>query len=147
MKKKTITGFSLIEILVFTTILNLFFIVALTVTVFTLRNLQANEHKIVAIHYLDQLKEWVTYEKEKDWDTFFQKTGTYCFNNATLSWSSATACSAACPGSSCLGNMFNREAVLSQVGDTIQVNMQIKWTEIDKIMTATSSSFFSLWEK
>ena len=145
--KKQQSGFSLIEILIFVTILNLFFIIALAVTVFTLRNMQANEHKIIAVHYLDQLKEWMTYEKEKDWDSFYQKSGTYCFNSTTLSWSGVGSCPYTCPNVSCLDTAYNRQATLVQNGETVQVEMRIQWMEIDKTMVVNSSSVFSLWEK
>jgi len=147
MKKKAITGFSLIEVLIFVTILNLFFIIALTVTVFTLRNLQANEHKIIAVHYQDQLQEWLTYEKEKDWDSFYQRNNTYCFNSETMSWSSVGACGFTCPGINCLAGVFNRQAVLISSNDTVNVEMKIQWKEIDKDLLVTTNSVFSIWEK
>jgi len=139
------TGFSLIEVLVFVSVLNLFFILALTVTVVTLRNFQENEHRIVASHYLDQLKEWLMYEKEKDWNSFSQKTSTYCFND--LSWSNANPCSFSCPGTGCL-NIYNRQATFVNNGDgTSTVELKISWSEINQTKNITSNILFSAWEK
>jgi len=144
--KKKSTGFSLIEVLVFVSVLNLFFIMALTITVFSLRRMKENEHKIVAVHYLDQLKEWLAYEKEKDGISFLQRNGAYCFNN--LDWSNPSLCSFNCPGAACLADFYNRQAVFSNNGaDVVNVSMSINWIEIDRPVSVKSDVIFSVWEK
>ena len=76
-KKKS---FTLIEVLIFVTILSLFFVVASAVTITSLQNLKVQEHKILATRYAEELLEWLRGEKEVDWNKFINYRGNYCFN-------------------------------------------------------------------
>ncbi len=144
-KKTKTRGFSFIEILIFITILNLFFILALSITVFALRNLKENEHKLVATHYLGQLKEWISYQKDLNGMSFSQISGAYCYNSENLS-ATIGACPSDCAGS-CLGGFYNRQATFTPEGNTSVVEVKISWKEVVKNVTITEKLVYSTWEK
>ena len=73
-------SFSLIEILVVTSILSIFFVVTVSVLVVVLRNMKINEHKIYATHYVGQLEDWLRTQKELDLVDFSSRSGTFFFN-------------------------------------------------------------------
>lgn len=88
-------SFSLIEVLVFTSILSVFFIAALSVSVYFLRNFKEQQYKIVATHFLEEAVEWIKFQKELDWNDFSLKSSLngniYCLNN--LNWNNQGQCS------------------------------------------------------
>jgi prepilin-type N-terminal cleavage/methylation domain-containing protein len=118
MDKKIKKGFSLIEVLIFVTILGLIFIAAMTLTTYSINVMKINQEKILAVHYSEEGLEWVRFQKESDWNYFTSldtSTGggtTYCLNN--LSWSNQGSCSA----TSFFGvpNIYWREVTLTNQG-------------------------------
>lgn len=144
-------GFSLVEVLVFVTILGLFFVAAISVTTFSLKNMKIDEHKIIATHFAEEGLEWINSEKENDWETFVLKdtssgTGTlYCINS--LDWSTAHLCGE----NYILGTppFFKREVTLTNSGNpTSQVNIKVvvSWIEGNQTMNVQIKTVVNLWE-
>lgn len=136
MKSKLIKSFSLIEVLIFITILSLFFIAAMTVTVFSLRSMKNQEYKILATHLAEEAIEWIKSEKEDDWSAFITydiSAGagtTYCLEN--LDWLSKFSCSDYNLGTPAI---FKRELLIKNIGSpTYQVNADIivSWLDSNK---------------
>lgn len=79
------SGFSLIEVMLFATILSIVFVIAAAYVVNLLRVMKINEHRILATFYAEELREWLKSEREADWDAFAEKATpegvTYCFNS------------------------------------------------------------------
>lgn len=127
--KKT-AAFSLVEVLVFISILSLFFVVAMLVVTTSLRNMKISEHKILATRYAEEAIEWIGSQKEElGWDLFSGKAAgsPYCLNNNILSWTSGVC-------TYTLGNpaFFKREVAVTNSGSpVIQVNtaVTVKWIE------------------
>ncbi len=148
-------GFSLIEVLVFVSVLALFFVVAVAVTTATIRNMQVSEHKIIATHYAEELSNWITSQKEADWYTFtnnYTSTSgkTYCFKD--LSWSINRSCSGS---SEMLNSFYNRYAVFTAdiaPPNTTQVTVTItvSWPEPNGTPNGTHSvqitNVYQIWE-
>jgi prepilin-type N-terminal cleavage/methylation domain-containing protein len=123
-------GFSLIEVLVFVSILSLIFVSAVAVTTYSLKVMRFNQDKILATHYAEEGLEWVKSQKEEDWSNF---TGldtssgpgtTYCLTS--LSWSSPGLC-----GENDLfgtPNIYSREVTLINEGGSPvnQSNVEVK---------------------
>lgn len=88
MKKREITkrdGFSIIEILVFVSIISFLFITLTATVTASLRRMGTAESRVYATHYAEELQEWLRAEKETDWNAFIARdvsgSGTvYCFN-------------------------------------------------------------------
>lgn len=141
-------SFTLIEVLVFVSILSLFFVAAVTITTYMLRNLKIQEHKILATRYAEELLEWLRGKKEEDWNIFIGKadnTGkTYCFNE-TLSSNFP-------PEGSCLeyslAGYFKRETTLTLLNTTqIKINITVKWIESgEQVSSVPINTIFSIWE-
>lgn len=164
--KQLIKGFSLVEVLIFVTIFSLFFIIAATVITTTLRITKENQNKIKATHLAEELKEWLTSEKEINWGgneyvstvTSFTEQTTqshatlpytdFCFNDSPIPmWPN--------PGvSGCymtLDGQFRRIATFSAtpVGGYIkQVNakIEVEWLEGAILKKVPVSVEFSVWE-
>lgn len=132
-------GFSFIEILVFVTIISFLFI-ALTATVTSsLRRMQVAEHRLYALHYAEELLEWIRAEKETNWATFVSRDTTgsgtvYCFNGAlnflTPAWPvenvQCTNYTGVAGGPQTVSRIFKRYAVITQENvPTTQINVQI----------------------
>jgi len=153
-------SFTLIEVLIFVTILSLFFVAAAAVTIVSLRNLKVQEHKILATRYAQELVEWLRGEKEENWggefynisnpvDSFTEKVtqfGSYqtvCFNN--LNWDNNPSC-----GYDLL-SLFKRTATFSwyQNADYIyQINLSVivEWQEADNTYKVPINTIFTIWE-
>lgn len=135
-------GFSLVEVLVFVTILGLFFVAAISVSLFSLKNMKFNEHKIMAAHYAEEATEWVTYEKENDWESFITKTGTRCLNASVLSWDETGSCDFT------LGTpaLFRRTITLTNNGAQVEVGTTVSWFEGSQRKDVTVNTVLNLWE-
>ncbi|MBI4225909.1 hypothetical protein HY612_02245 [Candidatus Roizmanbacteria bacterium] len=167
-------SFSLIEVLVFSSILGIFFIMATSVATVSLRNMKYNEHKIMASHYSRQLEDWLRVQKEIDWggqlcdgcvspsnftqlvtqqgnaaDNYLTK---FCFDQSPILSSWPLANSLGCNGVYSLGSIFSREVEFtsSQVGGFVnQVNATItaSWLELGQLKNVTSKTVFSALEQ
>ena len=78
-------GFSIVEILVFVSIISFLFITLTATVTASLRRMSTAERRVYATHYAEELQEWLRAEKEVDWDAFVNRdisgSGTvYCFN-------------------------------------------------------------------
>lgn len=148
-KLKEGEGFSLIEVLVFITILGVFFVTAASITLISLRNMKINEHKIIASRYQDELLSWLRSEKEADWKKFinyYVSGSTYCFNvTPPTAWGSLDACTdyRLSPA------IFKRQAVLTNIGTPVtqvDVNITISWNELGSSQSISTNTVFTLWE-
>ncbi len=149
-KNRYLKGFSLIEVMVFVTVLSLFFISAVSVTTFILRNMLVQEHKIIATRYAEEAIEWLKQEKEDDWSVFTSHdTGsgtTYCLN--TLDFNTTSDCGT----NYVLGppNIFKRVLIITNSGspvvDNVAVNLTVSWLENGSEQKVIIKSVSNLWE-
>lgn len=147
MKKNKIQSFSLIEVLVFVSILSIFFVAAASVTVVSLRNMKINEHKILATHYAEELLGWLRNEKETDWNAFVPNSNkTYCFYVTPISdWGGLGSCAE----DDKLAVIFKRELVLSHVGGSptqINVKITVSWSDTGTTYSVPLSTVLTVWE-
>jgi len=152
---RSISGFSLIEVLVFVSILTVFFIIAAAIMGTSLRNMKANEHKILATHYAEELQEWLKGQKEADWQEFLtnagQKSGD-CFNQAEIAWATAdTACSFNGMVGSDGPKIFKRRVTFDPgspaLTDTeVAVSIAVEWQDLGVGYSVPLNSVFTLWE-
>jgi len=144
-KKKS---FTLIEVLIFVTILSLFFVVASAVTITSLQNLKVQEHKILATRYAEELLEWLRGEKEVDWNKFINYRGNYCFNSSPIPMSNWPA-SGNCPTASFLNNLYKREVILNPQGSPpyqVNVSITVLWQELGQTYQVPINTVFTVWE-
>lgn len=166
----TRNSFTLIEVLLFVTILSVFFIMATFVTTASLRNMKFNEHKIKANHYSRQLEDWLRAQKEIDWGgdqclasccaagcNFTQRVtqdslnSKFCFNDFPITdWPAPNTLG--CNSVYSLDSIFSREVqfeslsvdnYIVQVGITITVS----WLELGQQKNVTTNTTFSILEQ
>lgn len=140
------SGFSLVEVLVFVTVVSLFFVVAAAVSSFSLQISKTNENKILATRYAEELVEWLRGEKEADWNTFSYRSGnTYCFKTAPInSWGSQGSCNESYD----LQNLFDREVTITPTGGDNQLNIAISvtWEDSQNTFEVPIRTVFSRFE-
>lgn len=140
------SAFTLVEVLIFITLIPLIFITLSYLTTYSLQNTKTNENKILATHYAEELREWLRGEKEKDWVSFnncLTLGATYCVNTIP-----ANVCSLS---STCspnfLDNIFIRELTINEKTNTqLKFTIKIRWSEGSNNYLVPISTVFSLWE-
>lgn len=160
MKRKKLLSFSLVEVLIFVSIFNIFMVSAISINLFLLKNLKYQENKIKALFLAEQGLEWLRGEKERNWggniypngnnDTFSYKATmvnkTYpqpvCFNQ--LSWSAMVPqCSFN------LENIFKRTINISYQSNPflmISTEIKVQWIEFGETYEVKLNSIYNQWE-
>jgi len=139
-------SFSLIEVLVFITILSVFLVISAAIITISMRQNMLKVNMLKATHYNEQLLEWIRSEKETEWSTFASNAGnaTYCFNSDSFSW-----------GNDCtimLGDIYKRYAdfVTTLVHGTptqVVVTVRTEWQEAGNTYSTKLHTLFTLWEE
>ncbi len=142
-------AFTLIEVLIFVTILSLFLITAAAIMTLSLRNTKINEHRIIATHSAEEVLEWLRGEREVDWNSFITKSSaspglTYCFNSSPPAWPGSTG---ACTNYSLRG-MYKRQVTLTSDSSQISigVSISVSWVEVGTMYSTPINTTFSIWE-
>lgn len=146
-------GFSLIEVIIFVSIMSVFFIMVLQMSTTSLATLKTSERRTYATRYAEEAIEWLSGEKEIDWDnTFLPKAPlttptVYCFNGPMTTWPAAGACTGFT-----LNGFFKREVALSRQSNTtpgdfqVTANVTVSWQQGTGIMSAPVSIIFNKYE-
>lgn len=146
-------SFTLIEVLIFSAIVSTFFVSAAAITTFLLRSMKANEHKIIATRYAEELLEWVRAEKEKNWDNVI----TGCFNQSPIITTTDCAIVSNLSDSNLLGEapnkIYNRWSLekdkvtidSQDIQKTITVN--VEWIEGRNLQSVTLDTIVAVWER
>lgn len=147
------SGFSLVEVLIFVTILSLFFIVVAATTMSSLRTAKINERKILASRYAQEAAQWLKGQKESNWEAFvaYSSSGgtNYCFNQTPITaWPSTGLCS---DFTGLDPAIYKREVTLTSVdcsGTICQVNLavSVRWQELEKTYSVPLNTILSVWE-
>lgn len=137
-------GFTLIEVIIFITLISLVFITSSYIIAASIRNSNTNIHKILATHYGEELLEWLKGEKETNWENF-PKSGTYCFNDSSIS--SSWPIIGTCGNNYSLKGFYLREVAFSNGSSTkVDVNIKVDWQEPARIFSVPIKTVFTIWE-
>ena len=141
-------GFSLIEVLVFISVASVFFITAISVGTYTLKNMKQDEYKLRATRYAEELNEWLRGEKEKDWDVFYgyANNNTYCFNSTSLSFPAVPGNNPCSANDFSLEGLFKRSMILSQSGNKVITKINVSWNEGGNTFTVPLNTVYSLYQ-
>ena len=139
-------AFTLIETLIFVAILSVFFVIASAVSVSVIRDMKFNEAKIIATRYGEAMNEWLRVEKEINGQIFFNKSGTYCFNeklsiSPTTKWPSPSPCA-----DYSLDGKYKREVTLTMDSSQIKSTVTISWLEFGEVKQVVIKTIFTLWQ-
>lgn len=148
-------SFSLIEVLIFVTILSLFLIIAVSIITVSMRQNTLKINMLKATHYNEQLLDWIRSEKEMDWNIFTGNAGnfTYCFkDDVWLTWPSAVTNKDSCLYNLGTDTKYRRYAIfqtttlpngiVTQVGVTVYSD----WQEAGNTHSTKLDSLFTVWE-
>ncbi len=144
-------GFTIIEALIFITVLSLFFIATLSVSTAMLRTMKSDEQRLIADRYAQEAYQWLRTQKEIDWAAFYSKgPGTYCLSD-TLSLGGAVGGPNSCPydlASFDRPNVFRRwVSIIPEGGNDAQVRVRVvvEWEDGQTEQDVTIDTVFSLW--
>lgn len=150
----SLRGFSLIEVLIFVSILGIFFVIALSTTVSALRDMKFNEHKILATRYAEDLMEWLKSQKEKEFNAFVaydtsSGTGTtYCFNSVSINtWPAAGDCSSVGLNPA----IYKRSVIIKRNGgattsSSVELSVTVEWDELGVTKSVPVNSTLYIYE-
>lgn len=119
-------GFSLIEVTVFVAIMSVFFVMVMRMSTASLATLKTSERRTYATRYAEEAVEWLSGEKEVDWDTTFLPKAplatptVYCFNDTMTTWPVAGACAGYT-----LNGLYKREIALSRQANITPGDFQV----------------------
>jgi Tfp pilus assembly protein PilV len=151
-------SFSLIEVLIFISILSVFLVTSASIVTVSMHQNAQKINKLKATHYNNQLLEWIRTEKELDWNGLVARgtpTSVYCFCTETLAWTVAVADKADCCPTP-LKNIYKRYIILTAgvfapsgftTSSQIEVEIQTEWQEGGNSYSARLNTLFSPWEE
>ena len=144
-------SFSLIEVLIFVTILSVFLITAAAIITVSMRQNVLRINMLKAEHYNEQLLEWIKGEKEVDWNEFVANAdGAYCFLDSDIAtWPIGAVDTDYCQYS--LGGMYRRYAIFAEKGSPpsqVEATIITEWKEGDTASySAKLHTLFTIWEQ
>lgn len=149
------TGFTLIEVLIFTSLISFIFITLSYITVNSIQNSKIGTHKILATHYAEELREVLRRYKETDWAQFTTQVGTFCYDastNPSINLLQFTCLDSSCTIPPCpytIGNLpdavFKRYATISYNGiaDQAVVAITVEWNDGGKKFSVPLHTIFA----
>lgn len=165
-------SFTLIEVLIFVTLISFIFITLSYLVSNALYSSKVSEHKIVATHYAEELREFLRGQKELDWSGFKSPVTavgnvlSVCYAASPIAQSTGVG-GTACAGNNCVtdpacsyslgvspNQIFKRHATLNfnDLGDfdtnndRIEFNILVEWQEGGRSFSAPLDGLFSQLE-
>ncbi|MCA9372241.1 prepilin-type N-terminal cleavage/methylation domain-containing protein [Candidatus Woesebacteria bacterium] len=149
-------GFSLIEILIFVSIISVILVAAAGYVIKLLFVLNVNRHKALASYYTEDTKAWLDGERETNWQTVVDASsvsGTvYCLNNELeledqLSDFAEGACTTADGIGTRVPQIYKRELTLTTNATQSQVtaSVVVSWVEGEKNQSVTLQTIYFPW--
>lgn len=150
-------GITLLETLIFITILSTIIIAIVYSTTLSLKRAQFNQRKIFATRYAQEVDEWMRGEKESNWTAFLALSDTtYCMNSSISScsltdtcWDESTACGSSSytlAETSNLNNGYKRNVTLTTVGSRVDVHVVVEWKDGPNTFEVEVDNSYSRWE-
>lgn len=113
-----------------------------------IKNAQFSKNQALATKYAEEGMDWVRSQRDRAtvWADFFahvpstvNTSNTFCLNS--LSWTSGS-----CGASYTLGNLFKREAILTnRAADKVEVQITVAWIDSSGSHQSQLTSFLSNW--
>lgn len=157
-------GFTLIEVLIFTALISVIFVVLSYLSIASLFQTKVARHKVFAAHYAEELREWLRGRKEVDWSVFkttYANNSNFCFNDSPIPNTDAGN-GFACVGNNCVSDAacaFNPANSPLPLGkryvnfvhnvsgtDNVQINIIVSWSEGDNSYSVPVNTIFSAFE-
>jgi len=156
--KTTQSGFSIIEVIVFASMLSIVLVAAVGYTVRLVFTMTHNRHKLFATHYAEETQEWLNGERESDWQQFQDYSTvagkTYCLNDPLeLSTTLASLPTSPCGYTGIVGTnpeIYRRTLFLQKdragTATRISATVQVSWRDEGVVYTEELDTVYSVWE-
>ncbi len=153
-------GFSLLEVLIFISILSVFFVTAIAISVTSLRDMRVSQHRITATRAAEEMNEWLSSEKESDWNTFYIHVttlptlgGEYCayFDVGTIKWTDYESCDPIVRGVvplRMLDGIYTRKVIFTPPSTTTQITttIDVEWKDDRVNYFVPISNLYTPWQ-
>lgn len=161
-------GFSMIEIIIATSIMSIVLLVGIQATVVSLQTMAVEEHKIYATNFAEEIIDLVNIDREANWTNFRARalpgpTGRiYCLNqNIQLSSLAALYSTSTCSGvgivrvagepPASIPQIYTRTMTLTSVGPQstatrVHVLVTVAWSDFGKNYSVPIRTSFSIHE-
>ena len=156
---KNSSAFTILEVMIFTALLSIVLVSSAAFVSRLVYNLRINEHRIYASHYATEVQEWLSSEREADWNNLFTKASAagsvYCLNqnilhDSTLVPIAAGVCGGANSGFNGINGItsqpqiFKRELTLTLTNaNIITATIMVTWNEGLKQYTEQIESIYT----
>jgi len=155
------SSFSIIEVIVFGSMLSIVLVAAVAYTVRLVFTMTHDRHKLLATHFVEETHEWLNGERESDWEQFqnySSTTGTtYCINDplnlsTTLASLSTGLCGFTGVGTASPTNplIFRRQLILSKdqagIATRVTATIQVSWQDEGVPYSEEIVTVYSVWE-
>ena len=155
-------GFSIIEIIVFMTLLSVVLVAGVGYTARLIITMSHNRHQLLATHYTDELKEWLGGEREVDWENFQDHASVagieYCLNNRldlsdTIDTILTSASLGGCSFTGVSGTdpliyqrtLFLRKDV-AETATRLRATIRVAWRDEGVLYQEEVQTVYSVWE-
>lgn len=146
-------GFTLIEVLVFVSIISVFFVIVASLATVALHNIAITQRKIIATRYAEEMQEWLRYQKDANWNTFATKAsnlGTnYCFNSQLSDgvWPQSDICpTTGILELSSVNKIYSRKVTLTSINQQVNVVITVSWNDGISTSQTVINTTFAPWE-
>ena len=150
-------GFSLIEVIIFVSLISILFVGAASVMSFMYRQNQMQISQLIATHQSEELYQWLKAEREADWNTFVntvtvgktQQSTLFCFSTLDPTWGSQIGDLSGCPYA--ISSKYRRSATfqVDNLANPTQVSVRIStdWIEASSVRSKVFTVvFINQWE-
>lgn len=154
-KKANKKGFSLLEVIVATSLLSIILVASVSFTTSLIKNMEYNKTKLYATRHLDDLKEFVDGERLSDWSSFATKAypsgNKFCFNELIsdkTTISNTSACRNFNGVDQSVGpKIFKREVTLSGNINKVTATFEVSWQQGGRTYTEDAVTVYTQWQK
>lgn len=154
-KKANKKGFSLLEVIVATSLLSIILVASVSFTTSLIKNMEYNKTKLYATRHLDDLKEFVDGERLSDWSSFATKASQsgnkFCFNQLISDKTQMPSSSACIKFEGVIESVgpkiFKREVTLSGNINKVTATFAVSWQQGGRTYTEDAVTVYTQWQK
>lgn len=154
------SGFSILEVIIFTTLISIALVASAGFTTQLLRNMSINQNKIMATHFIDSISEFLNWHRLDDWIVFEARAGIgagfiYCYtatNYANASFDQAAVASIDnCPYETIAGfpTPFRGAIVMQKTSNQangVTARIEVSWLQDGVVQSQSINRSYSVWQ-
>lgn len=153
-------GFSILEVIIFTTLISIALVASAGFTTQLLRNMSFNQNKIMATYFVESISEFLNWHRLDDWIVFEARAGTgagfiYCYtaaNYLNASFDQAAVASINnCPYETMAGfpTPFRGTIVMQKTSNQangVTARIEVSWFQDGVVQSQSIDRSYSVWQ-